>query len=114
MRITLSAGTLTRTETGYTADYEVKVFPFFFFNEHGTVRIEIIPEAMRLLQAGEVISFSGDATNQHGHLRLVDGRVYPEDKLTGRISLVVHVGSIELIFKTTYRLIGQEETPAEP
>lgn len=111
MRITLSAGTLTRTESGYVADYEVKVFPFFFFSEHGTVRIEITPDAMRRLESGEVISFRGEAINQNDKHRPIDGRVYPEDDLTGRIRLVVHVGSIELIFKTTYRLTGHEADP---
>lgn len=114
MRITLSAGTMNRTETGYVADYEVKVFPFFFFSEHGTVVIEITPEAMQSLESGEVISFSGEAINHKDKHRPVDGRIYPDDGLTGRIRLVVHVGSIELIFKTTYRLIGHEETLSGP
>jgi hypothetical protein len=110
MRITLSPGKMKRTETGYLSDYEVKVFPFFFFSEHGQVRIDIEPEAMRRLVSGDVISFTGEAINHREKHRPIDGRIYPEDDLTGRIRLVVHVGSIELIFKTTYRLTGHEET----
>jgi len=109
MRITLSTGTLKRTESGYSADYRVDVFPFFFFSESGSVHIDVSPESMGLLQSGQVISFSGKAINNHDHSRRLDGRVYPDDLLTGRIRLVVYVGSIELIFKTTYRFQGQEE-----
>ncbi len=109
MRITLSAGTLKRTESGYTADYRVDVFPFFFFSESGSVHIDVSPESMGRLQSGQVISVSGKAINNHDRSRRLEGRVYPDDLLTGRIRLVVYVGRIELIFKTTYRFQGQKE-----
>jgi hypothetical protein len=108
MRITLTTAPMQRTAFGYNSDYAVKVFPFFFFNETGSIRINVEPDALEALGVGEVISFTGEAVNQNSRRRLVEGRAYPADTMSGRIRIVVKVGSIELIFKTTYRFVGEE------
>jgi len=108
MRITLITEPMQRTAFGYKSDYAVKVFPFFFFNETGSIRIHVEPDALEALGVGEVISFTGEAINQNSRRRLVEGRAYPADALSGRIRIVVKVGGIELIFKTTYKFLGDE------
>jgi hypothetical protein len=106
VRIILSTDPMQRTEFGYESTYSVKVVPFFFFNETGSIRIDLAPGAMELLGAGQVISFTGEAVNQNNARRLVEGRSTPTDAKSGRIRLVVKVYGIELIFKTTYRFTG--------
>jgi len=106
MRITLATKPMGQTESGYESTYSVTVFPFFFFNETGSIRINLAPGILERLEAGEVVSFSGEAINQSNARRLIEGRAYPENKLTGRLRIVVKVGGIELIFKTTYRFTG--------
>jgi hypothetical protein len=108
MRITLIARPMQRTAHGYESTYSVKVFPFFFFNETGSIRIDLEPGALDLLGTGEDISFSGEAINQSSNRRLVKGRAYPSDYLSGRIKIVVKVSSIKLIFNTTYRFVGDQ------
>lgn len=106
MRITLAAEPMRQTESGYESTYSVTVFPFFFFNETGLIRINFAPGILKRLEAGEVVSFSGEAINQRDARRMIEGRAYPEDTMTGRLRIVVKVGGIELIFKTTYRFTG--------
>ena len=108
MRITLITNPMRRTTHGYESTYSVKVFPFFFFNETGSIRIDLEPGALDLLGAGEVISFTGEAVNQSNNSRMIKGRAFPAELLSGRIRLVVKVGGIELIFNTTYRFVGDE------
>jgi hypothetical protein len=106
MRITLTAEPMQRTESGYESTYSVTVFPFFFFNETGSIRIDLAPEALEMLGAGQVISFTGEAVNQRDVQRLIEGRATPTDTQSGRIRIVVKIGGIELIFKTAYRFTG--------
>ncbi len=106
MRITLAADPMRRTASGYESTYSVTVVPFFFFNETGSIRIDLEPEALELLGAGQVISFTGEAVNQSNARRLIEGRATPTDAESGRIRIVVKVYGIELIFKTAYRFTG--------
>lgn len=106
MRITLKPGPLKRTASGYESTYAVTVFPFSFFNETGTIRIEVDPETLRNLGTGEVVSFTGQAHNHKNQARRVEGRAYPAAALTGKIKLTVFVGKVELIFNSTYRFDG--------
>lgn len=106
MRITLASDPMRRTASGYESTYSVKVIPFFFFNETGSIRIDLTPGALELLGAGQVVSFTGEAVNQNNARRLIEGRATPTDAQSGRIRIVVKVGGIELIFKTTYRFTG--------
>ncbi|MEZ5278373.1 MAG: hypothetical protein R3F07_18470 [Opitutaceae bacterium] len=111
MRIRLESGTFQRTETGYESTYSASVLPFFFFSEAGSIRIEVSSESLRQLEAGGVISFTGQAVNQNSKERRIEGRAYPDDPLTGQIRIVIFVGKIELIFKSAYRFVG--ESPQE-
>ena len=106
MRITLAVEPMQLTESGYESTYSVTVVPFFFFNETGSIRIDLAPGALELLDAGQIISFTGEAANHRNARRQIEGRATPTDAESGRIRIVVKVGGIELIFKTTYRFTG--------
>ena len=106
MRIRLESETFRRTATGYESTYSANVFPFFFFSEAGSIHIEVSAESLHQLEAGEVISFTGQAVNQNARERRIEGRAYPDDPLSGQIRIVIFVGKIELIFKSAYRFTG--------
>lgn len=93
-----------RVNGGYEADYAAKVFPFFFYNEAGRLRVEISDGLLRQLERGEVIEFTGRAVRDDGAERHVEGKATPADAATGKIKVrVFYSKRVELIFNTTYR-----------
>ena len=110
-RVSMTMPPFTRHGGVYTADYTAKVFPFFFFNEQGTLSIEISDEQLQHLERGEAVEFTGHAGNRHGAARRVTGRAVPDavggDR--GKIKVRVWVSkNIELVFNTGYRFTGRD------
>jgi len=101
--VKLAMPPFTRVADRYESTYEAKVFPFFFYNESGTISITIADDDLRRLEAGERVFFTGEAFDQSGELRRVEGHADPTDQRTGKIKVRVWVSkNIELIFNTTY------------
>ncbi len=104
--ITMKLPTFVRENGVFSAPYQAKVFPYFFYNESGTLSIAIPDETLRALERGEVIHFTGQAFNDDGEERHVEGRAIPDgpNSLSGSIKVRVFVSKkIQLIFNTTYR-----------
>ena len=96
--------TFARSGGGYEAPYVAKVFPYFFYNENGRLRVEISDDALHKLARGEPIEFKGCAVRDDGAERRVEGKATPTDGATGKIKVrVFYSKRIELIFNTTYR-----------
>lgn len=108
--ISLTMPPFARRDGVYTADYTAKVFPFFFYSEHGHISIEFSDENLRQLLRGATVSFKGHASNSSGAERRIEGRAVPDgsDAGRGKIKVRVWVGRIELIFNTAYRFTGTE------
>jgi len=105
--VTLTLPPFLRVAGGYEADYAAKVFPFFFSNEAGRLRIELADATLRQLEAGQAIEFTGTAIRSDGLQRRVHGKATPTDAQSGRIKVRVNVTrTTELIFNTTYRFPG--------
>jgi hypothetical protein len=104
-RVALSAGAFRREAGGYSASYAAKVFPYYFWSETGTLRIELSDEALRRLAAGAAVPFTGKATRADGRERWVEGRVAATGPDGGAIKVRLHVGRrLVLVFDTSYRL----------
>ena len=102
--VTMTMPTFVRTDGVYSAGYHAKVFPYFFYNESGTLFVEISDEQLRQLAAGAPIEFSGHGVSDDGDRRHIEGRAVPADATHGRIKVRVFVSKrIQLIFNTTYR-----------
>lgn len=96
-----------RVEDRYESTYEAKVFPFFFYNESGTISITFSDDDLRKLALGERVYFKGEAFDTKGEPRRVEGHADPADERSGKIKVRVWVSkNIELIFNTTYRFDG--------
>lgn len=92
----------------YESTYAAKVFPYFFYNEKGTLAIDVSDDALRQLAAGQPIEFHGRGHNSDGDERRVEGRAVPTDATTGQIKVRVFVTKkIQLIFNTTYRFTAR-------
>ncbi len=107
--VTLRMPPFEREGAIYSSTYSAKVFPFFFYNEAGTLSITLSDEELRQLAAGERVYFKGEAFNKEGEPRRVEGQADPADARSGKIKVRVWVSkNIELIFNTTYRFTGDE------
>lgn len=102
--VSMTMPAFTRHAATYTATYTAKVFPYFFYNETGTLAIDVSDDALRQLTRGEPITFTGRGQNTDGEKRHVEGRAVPTDATTGHIKVRVFISKrIQLIFNTTYR-----------
>lgn len=103
--VTLTMPRFVRRGAAFESTYDCKVFPYFFYNEHGTLRIEVPDADLDALRQGHPIDFQGQARNHRDAERAVEGRATPETPLEGRLKVRVRVSRrVELIFNTRYRL----------
>jgi hypothetical protein len=109
--VSMTTATFGRVNGGYETTYVAKVFPYFFYNENGRLRIEISDESLSKLAGGEAINFQGRAVRDDGAERRVEGRATPTDAMSGKIKVrVFYSKRIELIFNTTYRFPDEQES----
>lgn len=102
--VSMTMPAFVRTGDRYAAAYTAKVFPFFFYNERGTLFVQISDEQLRALARGEPIEFSGRAHSTDSDERRVEGKATPADARSGKLKVRVFVSRrIELIFNTSYR-----------
>lgn len=105
--VSLTMPAFSREAETYRSSYVAKVFPYFFYNEHGTLTISLPNDGLQRLEKGEVVAFSGRARNSAGEERRVEGKATPAVDtagMSGKIKVRVFVSKrVELIFNTTYR-----------
>ncbi len=109
-RIKLNVASLKRTDYGYSSTYSVKVFPFFFFNEHGSIEITLKEDSIEKIDAGETVSFAGHAVNHRGSKRKITGEAVPGNTNSGDLQIIIRASGINLTFNTSYLLTGDEES----
>ncbi len=103
--VSLTMATFTRVDGKFQADFNAKVFPYFFYSEKGKVTIDFPDEALTRLSKGETVEFKGEAVSNGGDHHRVEGRATPADAASGKLKFKVFVlTNTELIFNTTYRL----------
>lgn len=106
--VTLTMPPFERSGEVYRSTYRAKVFPYFFYNEAGKIAITLSDDDLRRIGTGETVHFNGEAEDTTGDPRRIEGRVVPDDAVSGQIKVRVWVSkNIELIFNTTYRFTGQ-------
>jgi hypothetical protein len=103
--VTLALGTMARHDDIYASDYSAKVWPYFFWDEQGKIFIKVPDEALRRLQKGEAVDFTGHAVCDDGDQRKITGHAVPADLNSGSIQVRVFVTKyISLKFDTSYRV----------
>lgn len=102
--ITMTMPPFKRVQDRYESTYAAKVFPYFFYNEHGQLSITFTDDQLEKLARGERVEFSGSGRSSEGEDRRIEGFATPADANSGKIKVRVFVSKkIELIFNTTYR-----------
>jgi hypothetical protein len=110
-RVTMHMSEFLRKGDAYEARYEARVFPFFFASEHGTLRIEVNADQLMRLKKGELVSFTGSASNSDGQTRKVEGTAKASALLEGTLKIKVYVSrSIKLSFPASYRFSSSTTT----
>lgn len=102
--ISMTMPTFVRRGPTYSAAYAAKVFPYFFYNEQGTLSVDISDVQLAALAHGATIEFAGRAVTDHGSERRVTATATPRDQRSGALKVRVFVSKrISLVFHTTYR-----------
>lgn len=101
--VTLTTSEFHRDGDHFAATYEAKVWPWFFWSEHGRLTIHLPVADLARLARGERVEFSGEAFNQKNKPRQITGRADRGDAASGKIKVRIRVDDTELIFNSTYR-----------
>jgi hypothetical protein len=113
--VSMTMPVFARANGIYETTYVAKVFPYFFYNEHGKMRVEIADDSLRKLERGEPIEFQGRAVREDGAERRVEGKATPTDGVSGKLKVrVFYSKRIELIFNTTYRFPDAKPAATNP
>jgi len=103
-KATLIVGPLKRREGNYVGDYQLKVRPYFFKSETGSLVLSASEDSVRRLQSGRAIDFTGKAlTREDGTTHVVLGRATPLSGDRGTVTFsIVTEKNAKIIFKTLY------------
>jgi hypothetical protein len=93
-----------READSYRGTYKAKVFPWAFWNEHGSILITLNDEDRAKLQRGERCAFTGEAQSHKNKARHVTGYADPTSANHGKIKVRIGVDDVELVFNGTYTL----------
>lgn len=101
--VTLTTSEFRRDGDKFSATYDAKVFPWFFWSETGGITITVTTADFARLARGETVEFAGEAFNHKNKPRKITGRAQPADARSGKIKVRIHVDDVELIFNGPYR-----------
>ena len=105
----LNTTALRRDEAKYVGNYDIKVSPYFFKNEKGTLSFDVSDESLRKLAKGAVVDFGGRAvTSGTGKSRAVKVKVTPAGSGVANGSMTISIATTngELVFTTAYTFGG--------
>jgi hypothetical protein len=112
-KVTLTIGSLQRSNGVYLGNYRITVSPYFFKNEKGKLAIIVSDESLTKISHGKVAVIIGTATTdgKNGEIRHIDATATPADPDRGKLKLWFKGGNREMIFEPAYHLAGTG-TPA--
>jgi hypothetical protein len=102
-KASLIVSPLTHREGNYVGEYQLKVRPYFFKSEKGSLLLAASDEAVRKLQAGTAINFTGKAvTYKDGRTHMVLGTATPSSADRGRVTFSIITDDVKMVFSTSY------------
>ncbi len=94
---------LTHRDGNYVGNYQLKVRPYFFKSEKGSLLLAASDDAVRKLQAGTPINFTGQAvTHKDGRTHIVLGRATPSSRDRGSVTFSIVTDDAKIVFNTSY------------
>lgn len=102
-KASLTVSPLTHRDGNYVGDYQLKVKPYFFKSETGSLRLAASDDAVRKLQTGTPINFTGKAvTREDGRTHVVLGRATPLSGDRGTVTFSIKTDDAKVVFNTSY------------
>jgi hypothetical protein len=102
-KASLIVSPLTHRNGNYVGDYQLKVRPYFFKSEKGSLLLAASDDSVRKLQAGIAINFTGKAvTHRDGRTHIVLGRVTPSSADRGSVTFSIITDDGKMVFSTSY------------
>jgi hypothetical protein len=102
-KASLFVSPLTHRDGNYVGDYQLKVRPYFFKSEKGSLLLAASDDAVRKLQAGTAINFTGQAvTHKDGRTHIVLGRATPSSRDRGSVTFSIVTDDARIVFNTSY------------
>jgi hypothetical protein len=85
-------------------EYQLKVRPYFFKSEKGSLLLAASDDSVRKLRAGTAINFTGKAvTHKDGRIHVVLGKATPSSGNRGSVTFsIITDEDGKLIFNTSY------------
>ena len=102
-KASLIVSLLTHRDGNYVGEYRLKVKPYFFKSEKGSLLLAASDDAVGKLQAGTAINFTGQAvTYKDGRTHIVLGRATPSSRDRGRVTFSIVTDDARIVFNTSY------------
>lgn len=102
-KASLIVSPLTHRDGNYAGDYQLRVKPYFFKSEKGTLLLAASDDAVQKLRAGTPINFTGLAvTQKDGRIHTVLGRATPSSGDRGSVTFSIITDDAKIVFNTTY------------
>ena len=102
-KASLIVSLLTHRDGNYVGEYRLKVKPYFFKSEKGSLLLAASDDAVGKLQAGTAINFTGQAvTYKDGRTHIVLGRATPSSRDRGSVTFSIVTDDARIVFNTSY------------
>jgi hypothetical protein len=102
-KASLVVSPLTHRNGNYAGDYQLKVRPYFFKSETGSLLLVASDDSVRKLEAGTPINFTGQAvTLKDGRTHVVLGRATPSSNDCGSVRFSIVTDDAKIVFNTSY------------
>ena len=105
----LTATALQRKGAKYVGNYQIKVTPYFFKSESGTLSVAVSNASLSTLAAGAPVSFAGSAvTSGTNERRGITVKATPNGvgSPNGTLTVSIDTENGELLFASSYALKG--------
>jgi len=102
-KVNLTVSSLRHQSGNYVGEYQLRVRPYFFKSESGSLLLAASDDSVRKLQAGTAIAFTGKAvTFKDGKIHTVIGKATPSAGDHGNVRFSIITANGTMVFNTSY------------
>jgi len=102
-KVSLIVSPLTHAGKFLIGEYQIKVVPYFYKSEQGSLELGASEDIEQKLSEGIPVKFIGKATNcKNGKTKVVVGKATPSAKDHGSVTFSIETRHGMMVFNTTY------------